>query len=109
LQDPSQAANNKTTNLAMPKSGEIARLRVSQTEQMQGFWLPTTALSRGERGLWSCFAIVRDGDAYRVEKRDVEVLYTEGDRVLVRGTISANEDVVSSGTQRLVNGQIVTK
>jgi|NOAtaT_7_FD_contig_123_12279_length_3199_multi_5_in_0_out_0_3 multidrug efflux pump subunit AcrA (membrane-fusion protein) len=112
LQNSSQAtnkSNNKTTNLAIPKSGEIARLKVSQTEQIQGFWLPTTALSRGERGLWSCFAIARDGDAYRVEKRDVEVLHTEGDRVLVRGTISANEEVVSSGTQRLVNGQTVTK
>ncbi|MFN9868431.1 MAG: efflux transporter periplasmic adaptor subunit, partial [Pseudanabaena sp.] len=112
LQNSSQTvnkSNNKIANLAMPKSGEIARLKVSQTEQIQGFWLPTTALSRGERGLWSCFVIARDGDAYRVEKRDVEVLHTEGDRVLVRGTISANEEVVSSGTQRLVNGQTVTK
>jgi multidrug efflux pump subunit AcrA (membrane-fusion protein) len=112
LQSSSQGAKKasaNTANFAMPKSGEIARLKVSQTEQIQGFWLPTTALSRGERGLWSCFAIARDGDAYRVEKRDVEVLHTEGDRVLVRGTISANEEVVSSGTQRLVNGQTVTK
>jgi len=116
LQSSSQGSNQgakkasaNTANFAMPKSGEIARLKVSQTEQIQGFWLPTTALSRGERGLWSCFAIARDGDAYRVEKRDVEVLHTEGDRVLVRGTISANEEVVSSGTQRLVNGQTVTK
>ncbi|MFN6065640.1 MAG: efflux transporter periplasmic adaptor subunit, partial [Pseudanabaena sp.] len=81
----------------------------SQTEQIQGFWMPTTALYRGERVLRSCFEIAREVDAYRVEKRDVEVLHTEGDRVLVRGTISANEEVVSSGTQRLVNGQTVTK
>jgi multidrug efflux pump subunit AcrA (membrane-fusion protein) len=102
-------SNNQPASFAQPKSGEIARLKVMQTEQAQGFWLPTTALTRGENGLWSCFAIARDGDNFRVARRDVEVLHTDGDRVLVRGTISAEEEVVSTGTQRLVNGQVVIK
>lgn len=102
-------SNNQPANLAKPKSGEIARLKIVQTEETQGFWLPTTALTRGERGLWSCFAIASDSDNYRVARRDVEVLHTDGDRVLVRGTISAEEEVVSAGTQRLVNGQTVIK
>ncbi len=102
-------SNNQPTSFAQPKSGEITRLKVVQTEQAQGFWLPTTALTRGENGLWSCFAIARDGDNFRVARRDVEVLHTDGDRVLVRGTISAEEEVVGTGTQRLVNGQTVIK
>ncbi|MTJ08363.1 efflux RND transporter periplasmic adaptor subunit [Anabaena sp. UHCC 0204] len=96
-----------TTNQTMPASGEIARLQVEQMVSTEGFWLPVTALIKGERGLWSCFAIASEGDTYRIERRDVEVLYTEGDRVLVRGTIVAGEEVVNSGTHRLVSGQVV--
>ncbi|MEA5515043.1 efflux RND transporter periplasmic adaptor subunit [Nodularia sp. UHCC 0506] len=97
-----------STDQTMPASGEIARLQVEQTVSTQGFWLPVTALIKGERGLWSCFAIAPEGETYRIERRDVEVLYTEGDRVLVRGTIVAGEEIVKSGAHRLVSGQIVT-
>jgi multidrug efflux pump subunit AcrA (membrane-fusion protein) len=95
------------TNQITPASGEIARLQVEQMVSTQGFWLPTSALIKGERGLWSCFAIAPEGKNHRIERRDVEVLYTGGDRVLVRGTIVAGEEVVNSGTHRLVSGQIV--
>lgn len=98
-----------STGQTMPASGEIARLQVEQMVSTQGFWLPTSALIKGERGLWSCFAIAPEGETHRIEQRDVEVLYTEGDRVLVRGTIVAGEEVVNSGTHRLVSGQIVNK
>ncbi|WP_414545136.1 efflux RND transporter periplasmic adaptor subunit [Nostoc sp. CCY0012] len=98
-----------STGQIMPASGEIARLQVEQMVSTQGFWLPTSALIKGERGLWSCFAIAPEGETHRIEQRDVEVLYTEGDRVLVRGTIVAGEEVVNSGTHRLVSGQIVNK
>ncbi len=101
-----QLATNEQT---MPASGEIARLSVEQTVSTQGFWLPVSALIKGERGLWSCFAVAPEGETYRIERRDVEVLYTEGDRVLVRGTIIAGEEVVNSGTHRLIAGQIVNK
>ncbi|MEA5618461.1 efflux RND transporter periplasmic adaptor subunit [Cronbergia sp. UHCC 0137] len=96
-----------STNQTMPASGEIARLQVKQMVSTQGFWLPASALIKGERGLWSCFAIASEGGTDRVERRDVEVLYTQGDRVLVRGTIVPGEKVVNSGTHRLVAGQIV--
>jgi multidrug efflux pump subunit AcrA (membrane-fusion protein) len=98
-----------TTNQTMPASGEIARLQVEQRVSIQGFWLPASALIKGERGLWSCFAIAPEGETYRIQRRDVEVLYTGGDRVLVRGTIVAGEEVVNNGTHRLVAGQIVNK
>ncbi|MBE9198861.1 MULTISPECIES: efflux RND transporter periplasmic adaptor subunit [unclassified Nodularia (in: cyanobacteria)] len=96
-----------STGQTMPASGEIARLQVEQMVSTQGFWLPVSALIKGERGLWSCFVTAPEGETHRIERRDVEVLYTEGDRVLVRGTIVAGEEVVNSGTHRLVSGQIV--
>lgn len=90
---------------------QIARLVVMQTVATTGYWLPTTALVRGERGLWSCYALVgtekNKDKPDSVERRDVEVLYTEGDRVLVRGTLQSNDPVIASGTQRIVPGQLV--
>ncbi len=83
----------------------VARLEVTQTTATQGLWLPTTALTRSDRGLWSCFVLVEN----TVERRDVEVLHTEGDRVLVRGLLQAGDRVVTNGVQRLVPGQQVQR
>jgi len=93
-------------------SGQIARLQLSQTISTNGYWLPITALVRGKRGLWSCYALIAAENnigikKYRVERRDVEVLYNQGDRVLVRGAIKTGDRVIPEGTQRIVNGQLV--
>ncbi|NEO29904.1 MAG: HlyD family efflux transporter periplasmic adaptor subunit [Symploca sp. SIO3C6] len=108
--------------------GQVARLEIAQTIATKGYWLPATALVRGDRGLWSCYALVeveKSQDAsitlsenvtktYRVERRDVEVLHTHSDtsnglsqRVLVRGTLRAGDSVIINGTQRIVPGQLV--
>lgn len=87
---------------------QIARLAVKQTVMTDGYWLPITALVRGERGLWSCYAIKESASlqdkSYRVERQDVEVLHTEGNRVLVRGTLQPKEKIAIDGTHRLVAG-----
>jgi multidrug efflux pump subunit AcrA (membrane-fusion protein) len=91
--------------------GQVVRLQWAETVATAGFWLPTTALSKGERGLWSCFALVQEspGEApfFRVERRAIEILHTENDRVFVRGLLQLGERVVKSGTHRLVAGQYV--
>jgi len=112
---PETSAQNRTRTVVLslepvakqPAPGEIARLEIQQQVATNGFWLPTTALVRGERGLWSCYALQVDGEIYRVERRDVEVLHTEGDRVLVRGTLTAGDRIVRAGVQRIVPGQVV--
>lgn len=91
--------------------GQTARLQVEEVFDTPGYWLPTTALAKGERGLWSCLALVATGSglqqAWHTERRPVEVLYTENQRVFVRGVLQAGERVVKSGVQRLVAGQQV--
>ncbi len=87
---------------------EIARLSLSQTIETEGFWLPVEALVEGDRGLWAAYAIVSDGASQTAERRDVEVLYTEGDRALVRGMLQAKDVVIATGVQRIVNGQEVS-
>ncbi len=87
---------------------QIARLSLSQVVETEGFWLPVEALVEGDRGLWAAYAVVSDGAGQKAERRDVEVLYTEGDRALVRGMLQANNVVIATGVQRIVHGQEVS-
>ncbi len=93
--------------------GQIARLALPQTISTAGYWLPIAALVKGERGLWSCYALGTEKNSqdrtqsYRVEQRNVEVLHTQGNRVLVRGTLQPSDMVIVDGTQRIVPGQLV--
>jgi multidrug efflux pump subunit AcrA (membrane-fusion protein) len=90
-------------------TGELVRLTAPERIETTGFWLPVSALTSGSRGLWSCFAVVPESDGVlRVERRDVEVLHTSGERVLVRGTLQTGEPVVTAGTHRIAHGQVVT-
>lgn len=100
---------------AIAAPGQIARLALTESVATAGFWLPTTALVQGERGLWSSYAIaptastngdVGNGD-FVVEERSVEVLHVEGDRALVRGTLQAGDRAIAGGTHRIVPGQRV--
>ena len=88
---------------------EIARLAVTQTVEADGYWLPMTALVKGDRGLWNCYAVVAtaDGNNTKVDRRYVEILKTESDRVLVRGTLQPGDEIIANGTHRLVPGQLV--
>ncbi|MGK7878141.1 MAG: efflux RND transporter periplasmic adaptor subunit [Xenococcaceae cyanobacterium] len=94
--------------------GEVARLQlITNSIATTGYWLPITALVRGDRGLWSCYvlaptdAATSAADAYQIERRDVEILHTESDRVLVRGTLQPGESLIASGVHRIVPGQLV--
>jgi multidrug efflux pump subunit AcrA (membrane-fusion protein) len=112
--------NSSAQQFVAPK--QVARLEVTQIVPTDGYWLPTTALVRGERGLWSCYAVVETEQkpesaqkkTYRVERRDVEVLYTTGDgsdtntlRALVRGTLRSQDRIIVDGVQRIVPGQLI--
>ena len=104
--------------LALPQAiapGTIVKLELNQIETVTGYWLPTSALVWGERGLLACFALVSPKKSdldlppltYQTEKRMVEVLHTQGDRSLVRGLLKPGELVVTTGTNQLAPGQLV--
>ncbi len=97
--------------------GQIARLKLVELIPTSGYWLPTTALVQGGRGLWSCYVLGEPAqlesiaseatNIFHIQRRDVEILQTESDRVLVRGTLQAGDEVIVNGTHRLVPGQLV--
>ncbi|MEM8799704.1 MAG: efflux RND transporter periplasmic adaptor subunit [Pseudomonadota bacterium] len=91
------------------RPGMIGRLAFSQSFSQNGAWLPVNALIEGQRGLWSAYTVEPDeGGIMRVAREQVEVLYSETDRVFVRGTIKDGDQIISRGLHRLVPGQPVT-
>lgn len=99
--------------LALP---EGVPARVGQTVAMQfeervtapGGWLPLSALLEGDKGLWTVL-VTRESESGTIitARESVEVIYNEGDRVYVHGTVANGAAVVASGVQRLSPGSPV--
>lgn len=90
--------------------GETGEIALTKTIPQRGYWIPHTALKEGIQGLWTCYVATDDPhhkSGTRIESRDLDVLHLESDRAFVTGTISAGEQIVSSGLHRLVNHQPV--
>ncbi|MEM9659675.1 MAG: efflux RND transporter periplasmic adaptor subunit, partial [Planctomycetota bacterium] len=86
--------------------GQIVRLAFEERIDQSGAWLPTTALTQADRGLWAVYVVERREDgAEAVARRDVELLDTEGDRSFVRGLLRDGDAVIASGAHRVVVGQ----
>ncbi|NET28129.1 efflux RND transporter periplasmic adaptor subunit [Okeania sp. SIO1I7] len=118
LPEVDSMTRTQTVILALPQSiapGTVVRLGLNQTYEMEGYWLPTSALVWGERGLLASYALVPPSQSdldlpagtYQTEKRMVEVLHTEGDRSLVRGVLQPGDLIVTNGTNQLTPGQLV--
>ncbi|NEQ40072.1 MAG: efflux RND transporter periplasmic adaptor subunit [Okeania sp. SIO3I5] len=118
LPEVDSMTRTRSVILELPQAiapGTVVRLELNNTENVTGYWLPTSALVWGERGLLACFALVSPQKSdldlplgtYQTEKRMVEVLHTEGDRSLVRGVLKPGDLVVTTGTNQLVPGQFV--
>ncbi len=85
--------------------GAVVELRLLQSVATPGFWVPVTALTESDRGLWGVYVI---NDRSRVERRIVEIIHSESERAYVRGTLENDDRIVRTGVQRLVPGQQVT-
>lgn len=90
--------------------GEIARFPLTQTTNADGYWLPIKAIKKSDRGLWSCYSVVTNDAGETIVKRQyVEIIATQSDRVLVKGTIGSEDLIVTDGIHRLVPGQRVSR
>ena len=122
LPETNQASQTVTVVLEMAAddsltAGATAQLAMSESQSEEGYWLPSTALVAGDRGLWSVYVLAasksseesssENSGPYRVARRDVEVLYTEGERAFVRGLVQVGDRVITTGTQRVVADQLV--
>lgn len=97
-------------------SGQVASIHLplrpdapEQTNQNTNpsFWVPSTALSRGGRGVWTLLTMPGDQPIQTASRRAVEVLRTDGSVSLVSGMIQKQDRIIASGTHRITAGMKV--
>jgi len=88
-----------------PAFGQTAQLRLQQSVEAHGVWLPTTSLKEGVRGQWTVLTVDAGGI---VRSASVEILHAESERVFVRGAFPAGTRLIDEGPQRVTVGQQVT-
>ena len=99
--------------LTLPKDqpvrvGQTVALEFQERVNETGGWLPITALLEGDKGLWTVLVTKEDAAGELITAREsVEIVYSEGERVFVRGTVADDTNVVASGMQRLSPGSPV--
>ncbi|WP_020399859.1 efflux RND transporter periplasmic adaptor subunit [Kordiimonas gwangyangensis] len=93
---------------AQASRGELITAVVNDWQETTGTWLPIRALSSDVRGLWRVYKVEDGGDGPHVRFENVQVLYTDTNRVFVSGTISDGDLIIADGVERLAPGQRVT-
>lgn len=88
--------------------GTLADLSLTRTVEEPGAWVPVTALTEGERGIWSVLVVSNAGDGPIVAREAVEVLYADETRAFVRGPLGADRPVIVAGPHRVTLGQRVS-
>jgi RND family efflux transporter MFP subunit len=101
------------TGLAL-RPGDLVRLNLSEYVVEPGVWLPVSALTEGQRGLWTVYVAAPAPQpppgiaaTHRLQRRIVEVLYQDTERVYVRGRFAQDDRLVTNGLQRVVPNQWV--
>jgi len=87
--------------------GQSVTLELEESVPMVGGWLPLDALTEGDRGLWNVLVVDAEVEGYIARRETVEVIYSRGDQVFVRGTLAEQALVISGGLQRLSPGRVV--
>lgn len=91
-----------------PAFGDIVEFVGDARRDVPGYWLPLTALTEGERGLWSVLTIVGGPEGSRVVRETVRVVRVAGERVYVAGFIPPGVAVVRDGAHRVIPGQAIS-
>lgn len=89
------------------KPGQIVRIGVEEKRAVDGVWVPTESLLPATKGLWSVFVVDESAKVAVTKPRTVEVLFSDGGRSLIQGTITGGDKIVREGAQRLSQGQSV--
>lgn len=87
--------------------GDLLSLQLDKTVDANGFWVPKSALTSSIRGMWSVFSVSQPGEEQGLKSLNVNVLYSESERVFVTGPIRDEDYIVANGVHRLVPQQLV--
>jgi RND family efflux transporter MFP subunit len=84
---------------------EIVTLVVETEVEGRGAWLPLSALTEGNKGLWSVLVVDDTDQNARLKAESVELVHVDDERAYVRGSLRDGARVVTEGTHRVVPGQ----
>ncbi|MFK7890785.1 MAG: efflux RND transporter periplasmic adaptor subunit [Granulosicoccus sp.] len=90
--------------------GQTAELVLKRQVDQSGFWVPVSALSEGDRSLWSLFVLddaELEDSVYRVSRQHVELSHTDGVRAFVLSSSNDSPTIVVDGVHKIAAGQIV--
>ncbi|MEM7559211.1 MAG: HlyD family efflux transporter periplasmic adaptor subunit, partial [Planctomycetota bacterium] len=105
---PETSSPNRKETLAIGDSVQV-RLTDLGAESSEEFlpWVHKDALIAGPRGLWGVFVTEPEAESFKVSQRPVEVLRVKGDWAQIRGDVTLGDAYVTTGTHRIVSGQLV--
>lgn len=99
---------NINANHSDINSNALVYLNIPITISSTGFWIPLESLIQAERGLWAVYiAKPLKNNIYQIEKRLVEILYSDEKQAFVRGNLADQELLINTGLQRVVPQQII--
>lgn len=90
-------------------NGQLAYLTLQQNIFEEGYWVPLTALTDGQRGMWNIFALADTDEnaVYQLQSHNVQVLYTTAEQAYISAPLSEQQRILTAGLHRLVPGQKV--
>ena len=88
--------------------GSISFLKLTQTKEKTGAWVPLKSLSQGTQGLWNVYTVSTDQkNQYQVSKEIVELIHVEGNNAYISGTVNTGDMVVSGGAEQVIDSEIL--
>lgn len=89
-------------------NGQLAQVKIEQTIEQTGFWLPLSALTDGIRGQWNIYLVEpSQKQLFKIKAATVEVIYTTTERAFISGLPKQTHQIINSGVHRYVPGQQV--
>lgn len=98
------------TNHDVPlRPGDAVTLVVDEIIDGEGIWLPTSALTESNRGLWAVYIAVPEEEqgTYKLVLQELEIIDQTTESVFVRSPIQDGSLIVRDGMNRVVPGLIV--
>ena len=87
--------------------GDLLTLLLPTETDIEGYWVPKSALTNGIRGMWNLFTVTETSGEQTMVTKSVNVLYSDETKAFVTGALSSDDFVVLHGGHRLVPNQKV--
>jgi len=101
----SDASESNLVNMVLP--GDLLTLLLPTETQLNGYWVPKSALTNGIRGMWNLFTVSNAEGEQNLLTKSVNVLYSDENQAFVSGSLNAEDYVIAHGGHRLVPNQKV--